>query len=131
MTSQHGSGTTTVARGCCVARDENPATDSPGLHGRQRAARAVLGLVVIAGAAAVANAALGGWWLLWPLAAVAAWFGTSHVVAALTGYRGCPEIGAIPSLFMRRPLATHCGPWDRLDRRLTGASGGAHDHAVE
>jgi hypothetical protein len=75
-------------------------------------------VLVSAGAVALAAGGLAGWWLLWPLAAAAAWFGASHIVAAATGYRGCPELGAIPSLFTRQPVATRCTPWERLDRVL-------------
>lgn len=44
--------------------------------------------------------ALSGWRVkrLRPLAVVAGWFGISHVVAGSTGFSGCPELGAIPSL---------------------------------
>jgi hypothetical protein len=53
--------------------------------------------------------------------AVAGWFGLSHVVAAVTGYYGCPERGAIPTLVAGRHVATGCSPWDRIDRAI-GAS---------
>jgi hypothetical protein len=81
------------------------------LHVRQRFRRGVAGIVF---------AALGGglFLLWWPLAAVALWFGVSHVVAAITAYRGCPELGAIASLIRRRPIRTACGPWKAIDRRL-------------
>jgi hypothetical protein len=52
------------------------------------------------------------------VAAVAAWVGLSHLVAAGTGYRGCPEIGAIATLVLRRPLATNCDVWDRIDKAI-------------
>lgn len=44
----------------------------------------------------------------------------THVLAAVTGYAGCPELGAVPSLVLRRPVATWCRPWDWADRRLPG-----------
>lgn len=56
----------------------------------------------------------------WPLGAAALWFGLSHLVAAATAYRGCPEIGAIPSLLLRRHVETTCRPWERADRRIGG-----------
>lgn len=49
------------------------------------------------------------------VALVPAWFGISHLVAAQMGYRGCPEIGAIPSALLARRVATGCGPWERID----------------
>jgi hypothetical protein len=55
----------------------------------------------------------------WALAIPSLWLGLSHLVAAATSYRGCPEVGAIPSLIMRRQVITTCTPWERLDRRLT------------
>ncbi len=107
-----------IARGaCCVGR--GGADEAPPPGPRQRTARAAVGLAVSTGGAALATGALAGWWLLWPLALAALWFGASHVVASVTGYRGCPELGAIPSLFLRRPLATRCTPWERFDRVLT------------
>jgi hypothetical protein len=55
---------------------------------------------------------------LWPAAVVPTWFGVSHLVAGVTGYRGCPELGAIPSVMLDRPVSTGCGPWERVDRWL-------------
>jgi hypothetical protein len=46
--------------------------------------------------------------LLWPLAGVAGWFAASFLVAAATRYPGCPELGAIPSLLLRRRIETRC-----------------------
>lgn len=45
------------------------------------------------------------------LRAVAVWFGLSHLTAAATGYRGCPELGAIAS---RSPACSPTSPsgWD-------------------
>jgi hypothetical protein len=82
---------------------------------RQRAARALAGGVLLAFTAAAArapsplNAALAG---------AAGWLGVSHLVAAATGYNGCPELGAIPTLVRGQPVHTRCGPWQTLDRRL-------------
>lgn len=53
-----------------------------------------------------------------PLGLLAGWFALSHVTAGITGYSGCPELGAIPSLIRGRPLATGCGPWKLLDARI-------------
>jgi hypothetical protein len=54
----------------------------------------------------------------WPLMAISAWFGLSHLVAGCTGYPDCPELGAIASLVTRRYVRTRCGPWERIDQRL-------------
>jgi hypothetical protein len=56
--------------------------------------------------------------ITWPVAIVAVWFGISHIVAGLTGYPDCPELGAIASLVRRRYIQTRCGPWAWLDHWL-------------
>lgn len=83
------------------------------LSAAQRAARAVAGL----GFHALAIP-LGRRHPLWPLSLLAHWFGASHLVASASGYQGCPELGAIPSLVLRRRVATECGPWEWIDTRL-------------
>ncbi len=75
---------------------------------RDRAARRRLGFVLVAGTVLLAALSAIFWQPLWPLVVVAAWFGVSFLVAASTGYPGCPEIGAIPSLILGRRLATRC-----------------------
>ena len=52
-----------------------------------------------------------------PTAAAAGWVGASHLVAAAIRYHGCPELGAIPTLFLGRRVAP-CSPWELLDDRL-------------
>ena len=85
------------------------------INGRQRAARASAGAALVALAAAAARAPR-------PLDAlvgsVAGWVGVSHLAAAATGYNGCPELGAIPSIVLGRAVHTRCGPWQAIDRRL-------------
>jgi hypothetical protein len=97
------------------------------LGGRGRAARAIAGVLIIGGV---------GLLYLWPvallpqlgvpsfvawgLAVPSLWLGISHLVAAATAYRGCPEVGAIASLVLRRHVITTCAPWERLDRRIEG-----------
>jgi hypothetical protein len=93
---------------------------SRGLRPRHRLARALVGVISIAVAAALVSIPLP--YVAWPLAAIAAWFGLSHVVAAGTGYPDCPELGAIASLLLRRYVSTRCGPWERLDRLLDRAT---------
>jgi hypothetical protein len=98
---------------CCA--DE--AGDWHSLNRGQRTARFIVG----AGLLLVAVL------LLWSLAfsalviaiaAILGWFGVTHVLAALTAYPGCPELGAVPSLLLRRDVRIGCGPWQWLDARL-------------
>jgi len=97
--------------GCCAADDA--------VMGRpSRAVRAVAGAGFLVIAGALASRQLPGEIALWPTALVPTWFGISHLVASMTGYSGCPELGAIPSVMLARPVATGCGPWERIDRRL-------------
>jgi hypothetical protein len=86
----------------------------PLLDMRKRIRRGVAGL----GFLAMGSGVLLLPWPFIPVAVVALWFGVSHVVAALTGYPGCPELGAIGSLIVRRQLRIGCSPWDAIDRRL-------------
>lgn len=83
-----------------------------------RLARAAAGFGFLAIAGALGSRQAPGRVALRPLALVPTWFGISHLVAAVTGYRGCPELGAIPSVMLARPVVTRCGPWERIDRRL-------------
>ena len=99
--------------GRCSLDTEAQLGEQPALSARQRESRALAGL----GFHAVA-VPLGRRRILRPLAVVAHWFGASHLVAAATGYPGCPELGAIPSLMLRRRVATQCGPWEWIDRRF-------------
>lgn len=99
------------------------------LGGRARAARAVMGVGIVASVGVL---------YLWPVALLtdlgmpttvawglaipSLWLGASHLVAAVTAYRGCPEIGAIPSLILRRRVETSCRPWERIDQRIEPAA---------
>jgi hypothetical protein len=96
--------------GCCSV-DEL----SGKLNDRQRSARAVVGVasLTVAVLAARSSGAIG---VLG--AAGAGWFGASHLVAARTGYAGCPELGAIPSVVLGWELQVGCVPWRIADRRL-------------
>lgn len=58
------------------------------------------------------------WALSLPASLAAGWLGASHLVAAAIRYRGCPELGAIPTLVLGRRVETRCGPWELLDARL-------------
>jgi hypothetical protein len=78
---------------CCRGAPAGQAGGSGGtLSGWQRRARAWAGLGFLALAAALGALAAAFWFLLWLPAAVAAWFGLTHLVAAATGYVGCPEL---------------------------------------
>lgn len=93
--------------GCCAV-DELPKR----LNDEQRSARAVVGLVSLAVGLVVARragarGALGS--------AGAGWFGASDLVAARTGYAGCPELGAIPSVILGREVQVGCMPWRIAD----------------
>lgn len=96
--------------GCCSV-DEL----SGKLNDRQRSARAVVGVasLTVAVLAARSSGVIG---VLG--AAGAGWFGASHLVAARTGYAGCPELGAIPSVVLGREVQVGCVPWGIADRRL-------------
>lgn len=78
-------------------------------------ARAAVGVAFLAGAGALASRKSRGEIALWPAATVPTWFGVSHLVAAVTGYQGCPELGAIPSLILDHAVGTHCTAWDLVD----------------
>lgn len=92
--------------------------DDTGLSRTGRAARGLagIGFLALAGAITARRAPAGV--DPWPFAIVPAWFGVSHLVAGAVGYRGCPELGAIPSVLLGRRVETGCGPWERFDRRL-------------
>jgi hypothetical protein len=109
---------TRLTEGCCV--DEAAVGDvvQPTMHRRARAARAGVGLAQLALGGTLATRRLPGAVALWPVALVPTWFGISHLIAAMIGYRGCPELGAIPTVMQGRPVGTVCEFWARLDRRL-------------
>jgi hypothetical protein len=98
------------------------------LGGRARAARAIAGVLIIAGVgllylwpvALLPQLGVPGL-VAWGLAIPSLWLGVSHLVAAETAYRGFPEVGAIASLVLRRHVITTCAPWERLDRRIEGS----------
>lgn len=111
-----------------TARDpvEPDAGDRPGCNLSEgvemtrsaRGARAISGVGFLAFAGALGSRQAPAGVALWPLALVPTWFGISHLIASVTGYRGCPELGAIPSIMLARPIATGCGPWEWIDREL-------------
>jgi hypothetical protein len=88
------------------------------LGGSARRARFAAGFSFLALAGGLATRQAPGRMALWPTALVPTWFGISHLVAGVIGYRGCPELGAIPSVMLGRPVPTACGPWELIDNRL-------------
>jgi hypothetical protein len=100
-----------LSGGCCS--DAASAT----MGRRARRSRAIAGVGFLALAGGMSSRQLPGKISLWPAAIVPTWFGISHLVASVTGYEGCPELGAIPSVALARPVATGCGLWERIDRR--------------
>lgn len=117
---------------CAVSRDgcsEGPMSGARGILGggccseggspmgrRGRGTRLAAGVGFLALAGAIGPRRLPARISLWSAAIVPAWFGVAHLVAGVTGYRGCPELGAISSVLLGRRVATGCGPWDRIDR---------------
>ena len=103
-----------------LADDGSSEAQAP-LGGRARVARGMAGLLVIAGVgllylwpvALLPELGVPGF-AAWALAIPSLWLGVSHLVAAVTAYRGCPEIGAIPSLLLRRHVITSCTTKARL-----------------
>jgi hypothetical protein len=85
------------------------------LNDRQRSARifvgvASLGVAVLAARRSGVRSVLG--------AAGVGWFGVSHLFAAGTGYAGCAELGAVPSVVLGREVQVGCVPSRIVDRRL-------------
>jgi hypothetical protein len=80
-----------------------------------RWSRALAGMGFLAIAGALATRRLPGRVALWPTSLVPTWFGISHLVAGVTGYHGCPEIGAIPSVMLGRQVQTDCELWQNID----------------
>jgi hypothetical protein len=114
--------------GCYRGLSDHPSSEAQApLVGRARVARAFAGVLIIAGVgllylwpvALLPKLGVPGF-LAWALAIPSLWLGLSHLVAAVTAYRGCPEVGAIPSLVMRRHVITTCTLWERLDHQIEG-----------
>jgi hypothetical protein len=82
-----------LSEGCCVDETAVENLVEPTMHRRLRAARAGIGLGQLALGGALASRSLPGRIALWPVALVPTWYGISHLIAAIIGYRGCPELG--------------------------------------
>lgn len=100
-------------QGCCLGEAE-----AEPMSRLARGARVAAGIGFLAAAGALRTRSLPGRVALGPTAVVPTWFGVSHLVAAGIGYRGCPELGAIPSVMLARRVQTSCGPWERFDDRF-------------
>ena len=105
----------TAESGRC-AIDTSAIGDVRTLGARHRVARLVAGVLF----AAIARVLVKGP-LTAPIRVLTGWFAVSHAVAAATGYGGCPELGAIPSVIARRSVSTECGPWEWIDAKLDEA----------
>jgi hypothetical protein len=104
----------TILPGCFAGDDS---ADLPPMSSRGRAARLVVGLGFLALAGFIGSRSDLGW-LVQVAAVIPAWFGITHLVASVTGYQGCPELGAIPSLVLKRPIATNCTVWRWMDKAI-------------
>lgn len=103
-----------LSGGCCS--QEGGLVEPQAPMGRAaRRSRALAGLMFLAAGGALASRRLPGAIALWPASLVPTWFGISHLVAGVTGYQGCPELGAIPSVMLGRPVGTSCELWRGID----------------
>jgi hypothetical protein len=114
--------------GCYRGLSDHASSDAElPLGGRGRATRAIAGVLIIGcvgllylwPVALLPQLGVPSF-VAWALAIPSLWLGVSHLVAAATAYRGCPEVGAIASLVLRRHVITTCAPWERFDRRIEG-----------
>jgi hypothetical protein len=103
-----------LSGGCC-AEDPISMGSRASMGRAARWSRALAGMGFLAIAGALATRRLPGGIALWPTSLVPTWFGISHLVAGVTGYHGCPEIGAIPSVMLGRQVKTDCELWQGID----------------
>jgi hypothetical protein len=110
-----------LSGGCCSEDTMSVESRAPmGRTARWSRALAGVGFLVVAGA--LGTRRLPGRIALWPTSVVPTWFGISHLVAGVTGYHGCPEIGAIPSVMLGREVKTNCELWQSIDSRVDPAA---------
>jgi hypothetical protein len=105
-----------LLNGGCCSQEGGVAESQAPMAPAARRSRAMAGLAFLLLAGAMGTRRLPGAVALWPASLVPTWFGISHLVAGVTGYRGCPELGAIPSVMLGRPVGTGCELWERIDR---------------
>lgn len=106
-----------LSGGCCSESGPGAESQAP-MDRAARRSRTIAGLGFLALAGALGSRQLPGGIVLWPVSLVPTWFGISHLVAGMTGYQGCPELGAIPSVMLGRPVETSCELWRHIDRRI-------------
>jgi hypothetical protein len=104
-----------LSGGCC-SEDGGVVESQASMARAARRSRTMAGLVFLGFAGALGTRRLPGAIALWPASLVPTWFGISHLVAGMTGYQGCPELGAIPSVMLGHPVGTSCELWQRIDR---------------
>lgn len=100
-----------LSGGCC---SEDAVSHAP-MGRTARWSRALAGVWFLLLAGALGTRRLPGGIALWPTSLVPTWFGISHLVGGVTGYHGCPEIGAIPSVMLGRQVKTNCQLWQSID----------------
>jgi hypothetical protein len=110
-----------LSGGCCPHDGDAVGSQAP-MTPAARRSRAMAGLLFLAIAGALGTRQLPGAIALWPASLVPTWFGVSHLVAGVTGYQGCPELGAIPSVMLGRPVGSSCALWQRIDRWVAGST---------
>ncbi|HEY7935205.1 MAG TPA: hypothetical protein VID48_15405 [Solirubrobacteraceae bacterium] len=103
------------ASGCCANTNAAEADLHLPMTGRARGTRAAAGGAFLILAGALSSRRLAGGIVLWPASLIPTWFGISHLLAAMIGYQGCPELGAIPSVMLGRPVRTSCSIWRDID----------------
>ena len=105
----------TILPGCFAGDDS---AELPPMSTRGRGARMVVGLGFLGIACLLVTKGGQFGWLVQAAAVVPVWFGATHLVACVTGYQGCPELGAIPTLILKRPIATNCTVWRWIDKAI-------------
>jgi MFS family permease len=116
-----------LRHGCCSPSSASVVENRP-LGTSQRLLRGAFASVALAISFVLFNVSSG--WTPVVTAFVASWFCLSFWVAAITGYPGCPEIGAVPQLFCSHPIVTRCSPLDRVDQ-LLGLSSASSSSGTE
>jgi hypothetical protein len=100
----------------CFAEDQTRSI--PEMSARGRGARLAVGLGFLAVAASPVCRKNPRLLVRWPTTLALSWFGISHAVASASGYHGCPELGAVASIGLRRQIATNCLIWTQIDRAI-------------
>jgi hypothetical protein len=104
-----------LSGGCCAEESGGLMESQVPMSPAARRTRALVGMGFLVVAGALGTRRLPGRIALWPASLVPTWFGISHLIAGVTGYQGCPEIGAIPSVMLGRPVGSSCELWQRID----------------